>query len=90
MIFKKLFILGMEFKRLNCTMLVEEVSSLSIKVFGSLMSICSKEKIDSLKHLVFLEVSVIEKELSSFRKLTKNYNEMVSSKEREVFLHYVG
>jgi hypothetical protein len=79
----------MEFRRVNCTMLVEEISSLSIKIYGSLTSLLNKESLNSIEYLVFLDQAVIEKELSSFKKLFKSYNNMVSSKEREVFLHYV-
>ena len=81
--------IGMEFKRHSCTLLVEEISSLSIKIFGSLMGLLKAEELEKIEHLVFLDQRVIKKELGNFKKLFKSFSQMVSSNERSVFLHYV-
>lgn len=62
--------------------MIDEISSLSMKVFGSLMNLSSEEKIAELEPLVFTTGSVVQRELSSFKRLFKSYREMISSTEK--------
>jgi hypothetical protein len=53
------------------------------------MSSLKPEDIENLSAVVLIDYKVVDKELSNFKKLFKSFKEMVSSKEREVFLRYV-
>lgn len=70
-------------------MIMDEISSLSMKIYGSLMRALTGEKLRELEEVVFITGSVVQKELSSFRALFKGYREMIGSVEKEVFLKYI-
>lgn len=86
---KKFYELGIEFKSKKVSILTQEISSLSIKIYGSLISSLNPEDIDRLSNYVVIDYRVVNQELASFKKLFQGFKEMVSSKERELFLTYV-
>ena len=87
--FRSLHGVGQEFRRVGCVVIMDEISSLSIKILGSLMTHLTSERIQELTPLVEVADSVMQKELSSFKRLFRSYKEMISSTEKEVFLKYI-